>query len=384
MNIRFSYLKEKFTKYFAEHIFERIWSDVVSSGDFTLGKAVTEFETRFAQKMGVKYAIGVANGTDALELSMWAAGVRAGDEVIAPANTFVASLGAIGNLQARPVLVDIGHDYVMDVSKVAAAITHKTRAIMPVSFCGNPVDLDPLFEIAKRYNLKVIGDNCQSYLAEYKGKCVGSMEYTGCFSLHPLKILNCWGDGGVITTNDEEVYKEIRLHQNHGMADRNTYTRFPCRNSRLDSIHAVVCNTQIDDVPSNVAKRRDNAKYYDDNLKDTVYIIKRNPERLSVYHLYFIEVDYDIRDTLYQFLIDAGIEVKIHYKTPLYLQPGLEVLGYKRGDFPVADMICDRIITLPVDELVTREMQNYVISKIKEFFKCRSKVKLNVENSLSW
>lgn len=366
MRVRFSYLKEKFTREHSYEIFKKMWDDVISSGDFTLGRAVKEFEEKFAELMGVKYAIGVANGTDALELSLWAAGVRAGDEVIVPANTFVASLGAIGNLQAIPVLVDIGPDYVIDPSKIKAAITSKTKAIIPVHFTGQPCAMDKILEAAG--GIPVIEDACQAYLASYKDKRVGTWGLTGAFSLHPLKILNVWGDGGVITTNDDDVYREIRLHQNHGLFDRDTITRFPCRNSRLDSIHAAVGTYQISETPLNVEKRRLNAFYYDQKLADVVHTIPRYDIAKSVFHLYMIEVDASVRDALYKHLLDHGVEAKIHYKTPLYQQPGLSVLGYKKGDFPVADAVCDRIITLPVDELVTREMQDYVIKVVRNFF----------------
>ncbi len=368
MQVRFSYLKDKFPKEEAYKIFDKMWTDVVSHGDFTLGKAVTEFEKNFAEMMGVKHAIGVANGTDALELSLWACGVRAGDEVITSANTFIASLGCIGNLQAKPVLVDVDSDYVMDVKLVRRAITSKTKAIIPVSFCGNPVDMDQLLALSKEFNIPIIGDNCQSYLAEYKGKKVGSIETASAFSLHPLKILNCWADGGMITTNDDKLNEEIRLHRNHGLYDRDTITRFPCRNSRLDSLQAVVANHQLPSTPSGVKKRRENAKYLDSKLKGLVHTIHRNPERLSTFHLYFFEVDAHIRDSLYKHLLANGIEAKIHYKTPVYLQPGVaEVLGHKRGDFPMADRLCDRIITLPVDENLNTEHFDYMASKIEEF-----------------
>jgi aminotransferase EvaB len=368
MKVRFSYLKQKFAN--TDAIWERI-KKTVAEGDFTLGKEVQEFERRFAEKMGVKYAVGVANGTDALILSLWALGVRAGDEVIAPANTFVASLGAIGLLQAKPVLVDVGPDYVMDVSKVEEAITPKTKAIMPVHFCGNPVDMSALMEIADRRGIPVVEDACQAFLARHKGKCVGNFGKTGCFSLHPLKILNVWGDGGVITTNDGELYKSLKLLQNHGMQTRDHLPVWPCYNSRLDSVHAAVANHQIDGVPAEVRQRRTNAAYYDLELSKLagVHVIERVPENQSVFHLYFFEVSAGIRDQLYQYLQEHGVDAKIHYPVPLYLQPGLvEKLGHIRGDFPAADAQCDRIITIPVDELLTWEQREYVVATIKNFF----------------
>ncbi len=367
MKVRFSYLKDKFTKEKWDAISGLMWQDVISTGDFTLGKAVTRFEESFAKLMGVRFAIGVANGTDALELSLWANGVRAGDEVIVPANTFVASLGAIGNLQAVPVLVDVGTDYVLDVSKVEAAITDKTKAIIPVHFCGNPVDMPRLMALAHRYDLRVVEDACQAYLADINGQCVGTFGDCGAFSLHPLKILNVMGDGGVITTESETLYKELKLLQNHGLQDRDTITRFPCRNSRLDSVHAVVGNYQLEGVPENVERRRSNAHYYDKCLYGVVDVTLKDPDLKSCYHLYFIEVDERLRDKLYSFLLGSGIEAKIHYPTPLYQQPGLRTLGYVKGDFPVADRQCKRIITLPVDEHLTREEQDYCVAKVREF-----------------
>lgn len=372
MKVRFSYLREKFHAEQSEKIWARM-KETVLAGDFTVsadrkaGREVYEFEKTFAKLMGVKYAVGVANGTDALELSLWAAGVRAGDEVIAPANTFVASLGAIGNLQAKPVLVDVGINHVINPDLIEDAITPKTKAIMPVHFSGAMCDMSEVLDISMRHRIPIIEDACQAYLATYGNHCAGTWGLAGAFSLHPLKILNVWGDGGVITTDDENLYEEIKLLQNHGMATRDNITKFPCRNSRLDAIHAAVANAQILETPGNVEIRRKNAAYYDSQLKYVVHINERSNMMKSVYHLYFVEVNPNIRDDLYHFLNESGVEAKIHYKTPLYLQPGLASLGYRRGDFPEADSQCASIITLPVDELVTQEMQDYVILKIKEF-----------------
>lgn len=374
MKVRFSYLKEKFSVAHADAIWSRMRA-TVTRGDFTLGTEVKEFEKTFAEMMGCKYAVGVANGTDALELSLWLCGVRAGDEVIAPANTFVASLGAIGNLQATPVLIDMCEHYVMDAKLIEKAITKKTKAIMPVHFCGNPVDMDVVMEVANRHGIPVVEDACQAFLASYKGKCVGNFGITGAFSLHPLKILNVWGDGGVVTTNDENMYNELKLLQNHGMFTRDNITRWPCRNSRLDSIHAAVANYQIHDTPTNVRQRRANALYYDMNLGDIpgVHIAPPREDVFSCYHLYFMEVDSSIRNELYQFLLGSGIEAKIHYELPLYQQPGLSALGYLPGNFPKADKQSRRYITLPVDELVTEVMQDYVIGKVQEFMSTRAR-----------
>lgn len=352
----------------ALEVFEKMWNDVLSTGDFTLGKAVTEFEERFAKMCGSKYAIGVANGTDAIKLPLKMCGVGPGDEVITAANTFVASAGAIVECGATPRFVDMCEHYVLDSYKLESAITEKTKAIVPVSFTGEPCEMDEVLRVADKYKLHVVEDNCQGVLASYKGKFLGNFGIAGAISLHPLKNLNVWGDGGVIMTSDDEMNRKLRLYRNHGMFDRDTITMFGL-NSRLDSLQAVVGNYLIDSTPGNVEQRRRNAAYYDMYLKDVpgVFIVPRRTHAVSSFHLYFFEVDEAIRNDLYQYLLDAGIEAKIHYPTPLYLQPGLQYLGYKEGDFPVADRQAKRYITLMTDEHLNQNQMYYCVSKVREF-----------------
>lgn len=366
MRVPFSYLKEKFSN--PDPILEKIKTEVIDTGDFTLGKPVEEFEKSFAKLIGAKHAIGVANGTDAIRLSLRALGVGPGDEVITAANTFVASLGAIDELFAKPVLVDMAPWYTLDASKIEKAITKKTKAILPVHFTGEPAEMDEVMHIAKKHSLPVVEDACQAVLAKFQDKCCGTIGNAGAFSLHPLKNLNVFGDGGMITTNDDDLNAKLRLMRNHGMKNRDEISMFGC-NSRLDSVQAVVGNYLIKETKQTTQQRRLNAAYYDMKLEEIpgVKLAPRRPYVQQCWHLYFFEVDASIRGRLYHYLIESGIEAKIHYPIPLYLQEGLKHLGHKRGDFPVADRQCDRIITLRVDDHITKNQQDYIIEKVKEF-----------------
>ncbi len=364
MIVRYSYLPQKFAK--PDPILAKIKKEVIETGDFTLGKAVQEFEEKFAKLVGAKYAVGVANGTDAIKLPLRLLGIGPGDEVITAANTFVASAGAIDECYAKPVFVDMAPGYVMDANLVEAAITPRTKAIVPVHFTGEPVEMDKLMEVAKAHNIPVVEDACQAVLAEYRGVKCGNFGIAGAFSLHPLKNLNVWGDGGVIVTNDLEMYEKLRLFRNHGMKNRDEISMFGV-NSRLDSIQAVVGNYLIGGTPASVNQRRINAKFYDDHLRHIVYIIERRPHAISCFHLYMFEVDKKIRDQLVRFLLKEGIDAKVHYPIPLYQQEGLKHLGYKKGDFPVADFQSDRIVTIPCDEHLSDGQLDYCVDRIKEF-----------------
>ncbi len=366
MKVGYSYLGEKFNETTRREILEKIEREVVARGDFTLGKTVTEFEEKFAQLLGCKHAIGVANGTDALRISLRLLDVGPGDEVIVPANTFIASVGAIIELFAKPVFVDIGRDYTINADLIEAKITNKTKAILPVHFTGEPCEMDKIMYLADRYDLAVVEDACQAQLAEYKGKMCGTIGDAGCFSLHPLKILNVWGDGGVITTNSDALNRDIRLYRNHGLIDRDTIASPGC-NSRLDSVHAAVGAYQLPFTKEGVAKRRANAKRLDDKLKDRVTIIPRRDDIKSCFHLYMFEVAPSIRNSLVAFLNDHHVEAKVHYPIPLYLQKGLEHYAHKRGDFPIADYVCDRVVTLPVDETKTLEQMDYMATLVLGF-----------------
>lgn len=367
MKVQFSYLDSKLSHILDEdHEVLRNLRVLMKSGDFTLGKAVEEFEHSLAKLIGAKHALGVANGTDALRISLRLAGVRPGDEVITAANTFVASAGCIDELFAVPRFVDMADNYVLNPALIERAITKRTKAIVPVHFTGEPCEMDEIMHIANKHGIPVIEDACQALMAEYKGKYCGNFGLAGAISLHPLKVLNGTGDGGVIVTNDDEFYEKAKLYRNHGLIGRNNISSFGC-NSRLDSIQAVFLNHLIKETPSAMINRRANAEYYDKQLRQIkgAKVIERRKYAKSCFHLYFFEVFSGLRDRLVKYLNDHEIEAKVHY--PIPLQGALEVCGYSRENFPTAYRQSERIVTLPVHEHLEREQQDFVMDKVEEF-----------------
>jgi dTDP-4-amino-4,6-dideoxygalactose transaminase len=366
MKVRYSYLEQQFAD--VEPYLDDIRA-LVKSGDFTLGRALAEFEDRFAGLLGLPFAIGVGTGTDALMLSLEILGVGPGDEVITSPNTFVATVGAIAMSGARPVFVDNNEEYTIDVTKIEAAITPRTKAIMPVHLTGCPADMPAIMKIAERHHLIVVEDAAQAILATIDGQSVGSWGVTAAFSLHPLKNLNIWGDGGLIVTRSEELRDRLRLFRNHGMATRDEIA-FWSHNCRLDTLQAVVANRLMDQVHSITERRIANAKRYDEafaDLSDFVRIPRRRPNVKQVYHTYVIRVK--DRDKLYKYLNEQGVEAKIHYPIPLHLQKAAAGLGYKEGDFPVCEEDCRTILTLPVHQHLTDAQISYVADRIRKFYK---------------
>lgn len=365
MNVPYSYLPRQFAD--IDPYLEDV-RQLVVSGDFTLGKAVTEFENRFAALTGLPHAIGVASGTDALMLSLKLAGIGPGDEVITTPNTFIATVGAIVMTGATPVFVDNDEDYTIDCNLIEAAITAKTKAIVPVHLSGHPADMPAVMKIAQAYGLEVIEDAAQAILAKIDGVHVGSWGRAAAFSLHPLKNLNVWGDSGVIVTTDAQFAEKMRLFRNHGMADRDTITMF-AHNSRLDSLQAVVGNRLIGQTEAITAARIAAAARYDAALAELGEFISIPPRKSNiqqVFHTYVIRVKK--RDELLKHLLDTGVRAKIHYPVPVHLQPAAEYLGYKEGDFPVCEQDCKEILTLPVHQHLTDEEIDYAIDQIKAFY----------------
>ena len=365
MKVRYSYLKQQFENC------DDLWAELkafVATGDFTLGKPLTEFENKFANLIGTKHAIGVNSGTDAIKLSLKAIGIGYEDEVITTANTFVATVGAIMELGAIPVFVDCDDSFCMDVSKLESAITSKTKAIVPVHYTGYMTDMRKVLPIARKYRLPVVEDACQSILGAIDNKNAGTWGNTGAFSLHPLKNLNVWSDGGVIVTDDDKIAQTLRLIRNHGMFDRDTIIIMGC-NSRLDTIQAIVGNWLIPHTSDIADQRILNAKYYDDGLGKLEEI--SIPPRLKgfkiVYHLYIVFAKQ--RDELLKYCIEKGIQAKVHYPIPIYRQPALKHLGYKLGDFPVSDEHANKIISFPCDQHLSVDEMDFVIKTVTEFYK---------------
>lgn len=369
MKVRYSYLPQQFE--FPDEILADIKKHL-STCQFTLGPEVAQFENTFAKLIGTKYAVGVGSGTDALKLPLKAAGIGYGDEVITAANTFIATAGAINELGAKNVFVDCTPYFTIDANKIEAAITPKTKAIMPVQLTGEPADMKQIMEIAKKHNLVVIEDACQSISAAIDGQNCGTIGLAAGFSLHPLKNLNVWGDAGVCVTNDPEMDRKLRLLRNHGMKNRDEIACFGY-NSRLDSVQAIVGNWIIHQALDITKKRIENAALYDKGLAELQGRIKippRRPNARRVYHLYMFEtVRVEDRDKLHKWYLDHGVEAKVHYPIPLYLQEGLKHLGYKPGDFPETDRQAKHILTLPVDQHLSQEQIEYALQVTYDYFK---------------
>jgi dTDP-4-amino-4,6-dideoxygalactose transaminase len=364
LEINHNYLQQQFADHDA--ILAKI-RELVIRGDFTLGREVDQLEDEFAAIAGAKHAIGVGSGTDALFLSLKALGIEHGDEVITTPYTFFATIGAIVTAGARPVFVDIRDDYNIDVSRIEAAITPRTRAILPVHWSGKPCDMDPMVEVAQRHGLPIVEDACHAVQASYRGRPAGTLGTLGCFSFHPLKNLNVWGDGGIIATNSDELAAQLRLLRNHGLINRDQCAVF-AYNSRLDTLQAVVARHLLGKLDHITASRIAHAAYYDERLRRIPQITVPHRERdvKQVYHLYIVRCER--RDELMKHLNAHGVDAKIHYPIPMHLQPAAAHLGHRRGDFPVCERIVGEVLSLPVHEFITREQQDRVVELIEAFY----------------
>lgn len=365
MQVKYSYLDQQFAE--VESYFEDL-RRLVKSGEFTLGPFVEEFERKFARYIGVKHAIGTNTGTDALILALKAVGVKPGDEVITVPNSFIATAGAVVAAGARPVFVDCDERYQIDVSKIESAISTKTRAILPVHWAGCPSDIEAILAIAARHGIPVVEDACPAVGAKVNGRSVGTFGKVNAFSMHPLKPLNVWGDGGIVVTDDDEAAAYLRLYRNHGLADRDHVELWGV-NNRLQPVQAVVASRLLDGIEDVVEARIRNARRLDSELSDLkgfVYVPPRPPQYREVYQLYLVSVDR--RDELLAYLISRGIDVKIHYPIPLHLQVVARGLGYRCGDFPVCEQQAKEIITIPAHQHVTAGQIDYIVDQIHSFY----------------
>ncbi len=365
LRINHSYLVEQFSDY--SKIFKEI-EKIVKRGDYTLGQEVNEFEKNFAKRTGAKFVIGVGNGTDALYLSLKALNIGRGDEVITVPYTFISTVGAIATAGAKPVFVDIKEDYNIDEKKIKSAITKKTKAIMPVHWAGRPCELDKIKTIAKKYNLKIIQDASQTIDSRFKNKQLVSFGDACTYSMHPLKNLNIWGDGGFIATNNKKIADKLYLLRNHGLINRSKSKIFGY-NSRLDTIQAVVANYKLKNKLNTITKKRiKNAHLFDKLFKinPNIKIMKRFPHLKEVFHVYHINVKK--RDQLQQYLIKNNVDAKVHYPIPIHLQPAAKYLNYKKGDFSLAEEMANTSMSLPVHEFIKESDIKYVANLINDFY----------------
>ncbi len=368
MKVPYGYLNKQFNAVTANEIWHSHVSKIVTAGDFTLGEAVREFEQDFAKLMNTKYCLGVANGTDALELALWACDLPRGHEVIVPVNTFVASAAAIVTAGLKPVFVDTSTNFVIDPNEVQAALTDKTEAILPVHFGGQPCDMLELKRIADKQGIYLIEDAAQAADAVSNAGPCGSVGDLAGVSFHPQKNLNCWGDGGALLTSNKKFYDKLMLYRNHGMLDRDNYA-IASRNSRLDTIHAAVLNYFMSRLHDDNDKRIRIATDYSRAFKGFALVPHVDMGERHTYHLYMMELaDSSSRDDLLKYLQYFGVDARIHYPKPLHLQPAFEYLGYKKGDFPNAERQAAGMLSLPIHQYLTDEEVNYVIQTVKGYF----------------
>lgn len=341
--------------------------EVIDSCAFINGPATKQFERNFADYCGIRYAVGVANGTDALYLALKAMGIGPGDEVITAPNTFIATTEAITLVGAKNVFVDIHPEtYNIDVAKIEEKITPRTKAIIPVHLFGQPADMEPILALAKKYQLKIIEDACQAHGAQYQGRRAGNFGDVACFSFYPGKNLGAYGDGGVVVTNEEEITRKVAMLADHGSLVKYEH-QVEGINSRLDSIQAAVLDVKLRYLDDWNEKRRQNAYIYNEFLKDIDGVI--TPVELantkSVYHLYVIQVEN--REELRQKLNAEGIGTGIHYPTALHQQPAYQYLGYKTGSFPIAEQCTRRYLSLPMYPELTEPMIETVCHAIERY-----------------
>ena len=340
----------------------------VGRGDFVLGEDMREFEKEFAAFNEVPFCVGVADGTDALHLALLALGVGPGDEVIVPTHTFIASVLAISNTGARPVLVDCDPDYyTVDVKAVERALTSRTKAIMPVHLYGQPADMDPLLQIASDRKLFIVEDTAQGHGATYKGRICGTMGDIGCFSFYPGKNLGAYGDGGAVITRSADLAEKVTLLRNYGQKVKYVHT-MKGFNSRLDTVQAAILRVKLKHLAKWNDQRRAAAARYGELLAGTkVGLPKVAPYSNPIWHLYVIQTD--DRAGLQRALDAANVSHGIHYPIPVHLQDAYRDLGYKEGSFPVTEALAPRILSLPIFPELSDGETAHVAGAVRAFFR---------------
>jgi dTDP-4-amino-4,6-dideoxygalactose transaminase len=342
-----------------------VFDRVLNNSTFVLGPEVLRFEQEFAAYCGTEHCVAVNTGTAAIHLVLAALGIGPGDEVITVPHTFIATAEAISAVGGRPIFVDINPvSFTMDPALLEAAITSKTRAIIPVDLYGQVADMDPILEIANRYRIPVIEDACQAHGAEYRGRKAGAFGLAGCFSFYPGKNLGACGEGGAVTTNDADLAQRIRLWRDHGSSKRYEHV-FPGLNMRMEGIQGGILSVKLKHLDRWNDQRRQAAAEYDKALADTgIEVPVEMDYSRHVYHLYVIQSEN--RDALRQQLADVGIESGLHYPIPLHLQEAYRFLGYKQGDFPVTERVKSRILSLPMYPGIDSKSVERVASEVRE------------------
>ncbi len=356
-----------------QYLFERskllkIIDQTFSTGNWVGGDSVVKFENKIAKICGTKYALGLNSGTDALTLSLHILGVRRGDEVITPSNSFVASTATIIHLGAKPIFVDVKNDQNIDEQEIEKKITKKTKAIMPVHLTGRMCAMDKIVSISKKYKIPIVEDCAQSIMSKFKNKPSGSWGDVGCFSAHPLKNLNAMGDSGYLTTNSKKIYLRAKSLRSHGMEENRNNVRNFGHVSRMDNIQAAILNFRLQNLKKIIKKRRDNVNIYSKYLDlKNVYFKQETNEEFNTYHTFVIQVDK--RDELKKYLHLKGIGTAIHYPVPIHLQRASKGLGYRKKDFPITEKQAKTILTLPINQFLKKSEIIYISNQINKFYK---------------
>lgn len=373
IQIPFLDLKTQYHQIKAE-IGER-FEDILANTGFILGKHVAEFEEGFAELQEARYCIGVSSGTDALHIALMVLGIGPGDAVIVPVNTFIATAEAVSLTGATPVFVDCDEYYNIDADKLRSTLSvlsldvrARLKAIIPVHLYGQPCNMDAVMSSFSAENeLVVVEDACQAHLARWQGKRVGNLGAFGAFSFYPGKNLGAYGEAGALITNDEAIYEKAKMYRQHGEIER-YHHKVIGHNYRMEAFQGAVLATKLKYIAEWTDQRRTNAAFYNELLSDVPEV--ETPGELGgtecVHHLYVIQTD--DRDKLQKFLGDNGIATGLHYPVPLHLQEAYQHLGYKKGDFPVAERAAERILSLPMYPELNEKQILYVVAKIKEFF----------------
>jgi len=350
---------------------------VCDSQRFIMGPEITAFEAEMAAMLGIRHAVAVSSGTDALLLALMALDIKAGDEVITPTYSFFATAGAVARLGARPVFVDIDETtFNLDPSKLASALTPRTKAIIPVYLFGQSADMDPILAVASRAGVPIVEDAAQAIGASYKTRPLGGLGAFGCFSFFPSKNLGAFGDAGLLTTNDEALAKKARLLRTHGMEPR-YYHHLIGANFRMDALQAAVLRVKAPHLPGWTERRRTNANRYralfaEAGVLDLVTLPSEVPDRYHIYNQFVIRTA--DRDGLKQHLDNARIGTEIYYPVPFHLQPCFSYLGYRAGEFPAAERAAKESLAIPIYSELTDAQQQTVVGAVAEFVNRRVRV----------
>lgn len=366
MKIMSNRMDRGFQKYQEE--FEQKALEVLRSGWYVLGKEVSAFEEEFAKfEGGGGYCVGLASGLDALWIAFRVLGIGSGDEVIVQTNTYIASVMGITINGATPVFVEPDEFYNIDVSKIEEKITEKTKAILVVHLYGQASNMEDVQDLCKKYNLRLIEDCAQSHGAEFDGKMTGSFGDIGCFSFYPSKNMGAFGDGGAIVTNDIQIAENVRIFRNYG-SEKRYYNKVVGTNSRLDEIQAALLRVRLSHMDEITAEKKKIGNYYLAGLNNPMFILPQiRSGATTVWHQFVIRCKE--RERLIKYLSENGIGTIIHYPIPPHLAEAYQYLGYKKGDFPIAEQYADEVLSLPIYNGITEEEQEYVIDILNKFGK---------------